>query len=53
MTKTTQPDSARSSSRPHSRQLLVAVAWMAVGIPLLLGVVQTFNTALALFHGVG
>jgi hypothetical protein len=42
-----QRDTA-SSSRPSSSVVLV-LAWLAVGVPLLWGVAQTITKALALF----
>ena len=46
---TSQTDSTAPS---HSGPLIITLAWLAVGIPLLLGVAQTFKKALALFVGV-
>jgi hypothetical protein len=38
-----------SSSVPPKTKLILALAWLAVGLPLLWGVLQTFKKALALF----
>jgi len=41
-------DSARSESHPGNG-IKLALAWLAVGVPLLWGVVQTLKKAMALF----
>jgi hypothetical protein len=40
---------ANAESGSHSNGIKLALAWMAVGVPLLWGVVQTLKKALALF----
>ena len=42
------PDSAEPTT--PSNPLILILAWLAVGAPLLWGVAQTFKKALALFH---
>jgi hypothetical protein len=42
--------SPSSPSSPSSSPLVVIVAWLLVGLPLLWGVTQTFSKALALFR---
>ena len=42
---------ANAESGPHSTNVIkLALAWMAVGVPLLWGVVQTLTKAMALFR---
>jgi len=41
-------DANRSTSK--SSPLTLAIAWLAVGVPLLFGVAQTVTKAAALFH---
>jgi hypothetical protein len=48
MTTTTTNDQSRSEGAPSSPMVLV-LAWAAVGVPLLWGVLQTLRKALALF----
>jgi hypothetical protein len=40
---------ANAESGSHANVIKLALAWMAVGVPLLWGVVQTLKKALALF----
>ena len=40
----------RSERTGMSGVMKVALAWLAVGLPLLWGVVRTFHTAMALFR---
>ena len=42
-------DAATRARGPTSGATVVALAWLAVGIPLLWGVVQTLRRSLALF----
>jgi hypothetical protein len=35
---------------PHTSPFIVTLAWLAVGVPLLWGVVQTIAKAMVLFH---
>jgi hypothetical protein len=41
---------ANAESGSHSTTLKLALAWLAVGLPLLWGVVQTLTKAMALFR---
>ena len=40
---------ANAEPESHSNAIKLALAWLAVGVPLLWGVVQTLKKALALF----
>ena len=42
-------ESARSGSHSSGNAIKLALAWLAVGVPLLWGVVQTLRKAAALF----
>ncbi len=46
---TSVPPSGASESESKSSSGIVILAWLAVGLPLLWGVAQTFKKALALF----
>ena len=41
---------AASAAAHPTSPLIVVLAWLAVGLPLLWGVAQTFSKALALFR---
>jgi hypothetical protein len=41
--------SAPSFDKPTSSPVILVLAWLAVGVPLLWGVAQTFKKALSLF----
>ena len=43
-------DSSSGSPRSTSSPLLIAAAWLLVGIPAAWGVAQTFKTSLKLFQ---
>jgi hypothetical protein len=43
-------DSAAGSPRSTSSPVLIAAAWLLVGIPAAWGVAQTFKTSLKLFQ---
>jgi len=45
----TSAEKPQSTSQPNGA-LKLALAWLAVGVPLLWGVVQTLHKAMALFR---
>jgi hypothetical protein len=46
---TSSAPSSGASTESKSSTVIVVLAWLAVGLPLLWGVAQTFRKALALF----
>jgi hypothetical protein len=49
-TTDTSTAAAGHTKHPSSNPLVLALAWLAVGAPLLWGVTQTIRKALALFQ---
>jgi hypothetical protein len=49
MTTDTQPMDEKAGEAVSHNPVVLTLAWMAVGVPLLWGVVETLRKALALF----
>lgn len=50
MTTDSSTHEAHEAPAGAQRRLILALAWLAVGLPLLWGVLQTFSKALSLFE---